>query len=96
MRVTTVDAPTLAGSRSRAREVVAQLPADLTGVEVVLNCRGLMAAAASFADEIVTQILVDRHAESLRVVDVSDDEFVAYLQARAADHGVLGRLHLPD
>lgn len=90
--MTVLDAPSLAGSRRRAQRVIAHLPDDLSGAEVVLNCRGLLAAAVSFADELVKQILVVRGAALLRVVEVSDAEFVNYLKARAKAQGVSDRL----
>ena len=79
----TLEAPVLAGSRPRAQRILASLPADLTGQIVQLHCGSLIAAAASFADEIVRTILVDRHAKALEVTSVSDQEFIDYLRERA-------------
>ncbi|QWY82307.1 hypothetical protein SEA_PHISHY_33 [Gordonia phage Phishy] len=70
------------------------LPADLTDAEVVLNCRGLLAAAISFADELIKEILVNRHADQLRVVEATDREFLTYLSERAEAHGVRDRLYV--
>ena len=90
--VTVLEAPALAGSRCRAKLVVLDLPADLSGAEVVLNCRHLLAAAVSFADQLVKEILVTRRAHRLRVVEASETEFLDQLRGRAAAHGVADRL----
>lgn len=89
-----LDAPVLAGSRPRAQQLLAKLPADLRGQIVRLHCDSLIAAAASFADEIVRTVLVDRAAERLEVTSVSDQEFIGYLQDRAQVHGVADRLQV--
>lgn len=89
-----LEAPALAGSRPRAQQLLIDLPADLTGQAVQLHCESLIAAAASFADEIVRTILVDRKAERLEVTSVSDQEFITYLRERAELYGVSGRLQV--
>jgi hypothetical protein len=89
-----VEAPVLAGSRPRAQQILAGLPEDLSGAVVRLQCDSLIAAAASFADEVVRTILVDRHAERLEVASVSDQEFVGYLRDRADVYGVADRLQV--
>ncbi|MFW0795249.1 hypothetical protein AAFP30_15655 [Gordonia sp. CPCC 205515] len=90
--MTILDAPALAGSRDRAQQMLAGLASDLSGVEVVIDCGGLLAAAVSFADELVHEVLVVRHARSLRVVRVSDPKFAEYLTERAVEHEVVDRL----
>lgn len=90
--MTVLDAPALAGSRNRAREVLANVEADLTGVEVVLRARGILAASVSFIDELVFEVLVQRHAAVLKVVGATDPELVGYLKSRATEHGVLDKL----
>ncbi|MGU3650713.1 hypothetical protein [Mycolicibacterium sp. A43C] len=89
-----LEAPALAGSRPRAQQLLAGLPADLSGKVVQLHCGSLIAAAASFADEIVRTILVDRRAARLEVTSVSDREFVDYLRERAQVHHVQDRLQI--
>jgi hypothetical protein len=73
---------------------VAGLQADLTGQIVRLHCDSLIAAAASFADEIVRTILVDRNAARLEVTSIPDQEFIEYLRDRAVVHKVSDRLHV--
>lgn len=89
-----LEAPALAGSRPRAQQLLVDLPEDLSGHTVQLHCESLIAAAASFADEIVRTILVERHADQLEVTSVSDQEFIGYLLERAAVYGVTGRLQV--
>jgi hypothetical protein len=62
-----VEAPALAGSRLRAQQILAGLPDDLSGAVVRMQCGSLIAAAASFADEVVRTVLVDRQALRLEV-----------------------------
>lgn len=90
---TSFDAPMLAGTRARARQLVADLPETLTGTVVRLQCGSMMAATPSFADEIILQVLVNRRADVLEVSQVSDPEFFGYLRDQAAAHGVADRLH---
>lgn len=89
-----LEAPVLAGTRPRARQILAKLPSDLSGHVVQLQCDSLIASAASFADEVVRSILVDRHAERLEVTSVSDQEFIDYLRDRAEAHHVADRLQV--
>lgn len=90
--MTVLDAPSLAGSRDKAQQLLSRLPHDLSNAEVVLDCGGLLAATVSFADELVHEILVVRRARALRVVHVSDVEFSEYLAQRATEHEVSDRL----
>ncbi|MCP9276554.1 hypothetical protein [Mycolicibacterium arenosum] len=89
-----LEAPVLAGSRPRAQQILKDLPSDLSQAVVELHCESLIAAAASFADEIVRSILVDRRARRLVVTGVSDEEFVGYLRDRADVHNVADRLQV--
>lgn len=89
-----LEAPVLAGSRPRAQQILKDLPSDLSQAIVELHCESLIAAAASFADEIVRSILVDRGARRLVVTGVSDQEFVGYLRDRAHVHNVADRLQV--
>lgn len=71
-----------AGSREHARELVAALPAQLTGITVALDCAELVAGTPSFLDEIVKEILVTRRADRLEIVGSS--RRIATLADRAA------------
>ncbi|WP_179476374.1 hypothetical protein [Mycolicibacterium vinylchloridicum] len=87
------EAPVLAGSRPRAQQILSTLPeGDLSDYVVELRCGSLIAAAASFADEIVRTVLVERNAARLEVGNVSDQEFIDYLKDRAEFYGVRDRL----
>lgn len=90
--MTTLEAPSLAGSRDRAQELLATLPSNLANSDVILDCNGLLAATVSFADELVQEVLVARKAKALHAVRVSDQEFSEYLIRRAEVHGVRDRL----
>ncbi len=90
--MTTLEAPSLAGSRARAQELLADLPLDLANSDVILDCHGLLAATVSFADELVQEVLVIRNAQGLHAVRVTDQEFADYLTRRARVHGVADRL----
>lgn len=89
-----LEAPVLAGSRPRAQQILTDLPDDLSNAVVQLHCESLIAAAASFADEIVCELLVRRHAQRLVVTGVSDSEFIEYLRDRAEVHDVVDRLQV--
>lgn len=89
------DAPVLAGSRPRAQQILSVLPdGDLSDRVIVLRCGSMIAAAASFADEIVKTVLVDRKALRLEVENASDQEFVDYLWERAGFYNVADRLQV--
>lgn len=79
--------PMLAGSRSRAQQVMCGIDTDLQDREVSLNGQILVAAAIGFTDELVVELLVRREADALQLVSCSD-EFVELVLARAAVHGV--------
>jgi len=65
----TLNAPKLVSSRDQARELTAELPADLEGTAVVVNCSALRASTPSFVDELVKVCLVERRAKSLVLVN---------------------------
>lgn len=94
--MTVLDAPVLAGSRLRARQLLADLSSDLSGVTVELRCGALIAATAAFADEIIHEVLVARGAKALRVTGASDNEFIDRLRERSGIHGVSDRLQFPS
>ncbi|HXQ88027.1 MAG TPA: hypothetical protein VN733_00160 [Solirubrobacterales bacterium] len=60
-----------AGSRPQAQDLASQLPGDLAGQTVVLDCGHVLVATPSFLDEIVKQVLEIRNAALLEVVDAS-------------------------
>jgi hypothetical protein len=85
--------PDHAGSRDQVDEMVRGLPADLRGVRVELNCSNLLVGTPSFFDEIVKQILVVRHADTLDAI--AAPERVRQLLERAAENrGVRGRIRV--
>jgi hypothetical protein len=77
--MTTVEAPEHAGSREQARKLLSKLPQRLSGISVVLDCKNLAVSTPSFLDEIVRQVLVERSADQLNVIDADE---------RARDHVV--------
>ncbi len=90
----TLELPVLAGTRRRASQVLSLLPNDLSGRVVQLRGDLLIAGSASFADEIVHTVLVERGAQLLAVASVSDREFIDALRDRVAAHGVDDRLQV--
>ncbi len=52
-----IQTPGHAGSRDQARELVRELPDDLTGERVLVDCSKLVIGTPSFFDEIVKQVL---------------------------------------
>lgn len=89
----TLEMPQLSGGRKRAIAMIAaaNIPTDLTGAEVSVDCRQLRAGTESFADELVRTVLVDRNAERLRADNVTE-KFSAYLIAAAEFYAVRDRL----
>jgi hypothetical protein len=89
--VSALTLPRLVGGRSRAKEMLAPFPSDLTGANVVLDCRDLLSAPPSFADELVRIVLAERHADSLEAIGAGPD-FAGDLANAAAAHDVVSRL----
>ncbi len=87
-----LEAPDHAGLRPQASELASQLPDDLTGQAVALDCSNLVVGSPSFFDEIVKQILVERHAATLDVVHASS-RAQEHLERSATNRGVRARLH---
>lgn len=89
----TLELPQLSGGRKRAVALIAasEIPADLHGSSVIVDCRQLRAGTESFADEFVRTILVDRSADRLCADNVTQ-QFADYLKAAAESHAVLDRL----
>lgn len=80
-----------AGSRPLAQELVSDLPADLAGQTVVLDCGRLLVPTPSFLDEVVKQVLEIRNAAYLEVVDASQ-RAQDLVSRSAANRGVSRRL----
>ena len=86
-----IEVPQLSGGRERARALVDGLWHRMTGATIVVDFRRMVAGTPSFADELVTRVLVDGGAAALRAEHVSR-EFAQYLLEAARDHGVAERL----
>lgn len=84
--------PPLAGTRKRAQELLSGLPPRLEGSIVTVDCRGLVAATQSFADELIKVVLVDRDASEMRFTNVDDMKFAQWVDDRAAFHGMTKRV----
>ena len=87
----TVTLPPLAGSRPAAAELLSGLPEDLAGEQVSVLARDLLSGSPSFADELVRQLTVERHAESVVVVG-AEPTFEGYVRNAAQTHGVADRV----
>ena len=86
-----IEVPQLSGGRERARALVEGLGQRMAGAVIVVDFRRMVAGTPSFADELVTRVLVDGGAAALRAEHVSR-EFAEYLLEAARDHGVAERL----
>jgi hypothetical protein len=86
-----IEVPQLSGGRERARALVEGLGQRMAGAVIVVDFRRMVAGTPSFADELVTRVLVDGGAAALRAVHVSRD-FAEYLLEAARDHCVAERL----
>jgi hypothetical protein len=60
---------------------------------LVLNCRELLAASPSFADEVVKLVLVEGRASELVVLGASD-EFASYIKESAEARGVVSQMEI--
>lgn len=90
--MTTLPLPPLVGTRKRARTLAEQLPKEVKGAVVIVDCSDLMAATESFADELITELLVHRGAAEVRFANVSDLEFANWVDERAEFHQMGGRV----
>jgi hypothetical protein len=85
--------PDHAGSRDQATDLLSPLPSDLTGTTVALDCSAVVVTTPSFMDEIVKQVLEQRHAKTLEVS--SAPQRAGELLKRAAENrGVRDRLQV--
>jgi hypothetical protein len=85
--------PSMVAGRDLADALVERLAGDLSGAEVVVDCRRLVSASPSFAAQLVLRVLVDRQAGRLRV-EHAPAAFEVYLQEAARRIGVTSRLHV--
>jgi hypothetical protein len=91
----TLTAPELVSSRDQARKLTADLPADLSGVAVVVDCSALQASTPSFVDELIKAILVERVAAQL-VLQSAPGRTVELARRAAGNHGVAERLQVRE
>lgn len=80
--MTVIEIPRVASSRKSAEIVTSDLPSDLSSATVEVFAGEVTSASQSFADELCTQILVERHASRLVVHDASP-RFAQYLRTSA-------------
>ena len=85
--MTTLPLPPMVGSRKRAH-VLADSLGGLQGKRVVVDCRDLIAATESFADELITEILIKRDAAEMHFINVSDLDFANWVDEHARIHDV--------
>ena len=85
--------PSMVAGRDLADALVERLAGDLTGAEVVIDCRRLVSASPSFAAQLVLRVLVDHRAGSLRV-EHAPAAFDTYLQEAAGRLDVADQLHV--
>jgi hypothetical protein len=86
-----LETPEHAGSRDQAIALVAPLADDLSGTSVLLDCGGLVVATPSFLDELVKQILEQRHADRIDVLNPPDRAW-QLLDRAATNRGVRARV----
>lgn len=87
-----IEAPEHAGFRDQAESLAATLGSDMREGIVMLDCTRVLVGTPSFLDEVVRQVLVERHAHALHVQGAS--ERVQHLLERAAvNRGVRERLN---
>jgi hypothetical protein len=84
---TMLSTPELVSSRRQARALLADLPEDLLGAEVMLDCSRLQSAAPSFVDELIRAVLVERNCERL-VLHAAPERTQMLARRAAATHGV--------
>jgi hypothetical protein len=83
--------PERAGSRGEAQRLLEPLDLDLAGTVLRLDGRHLAAGSSSFMDEIVKEVLVERHADRLVLTGVTE-RAAAFAESSAARRGVAERL----
>jgi len=91
--MTQLEAPEHAGSREQAQRVVEGLPSDLSGLVVVLDCSRLAISTPSFLDEVVKEVLVERRADALNLIDATE-RTREQIERSAQNRQVAGRVHV--
>ena len=89
----TLHAPVKSRSREQAQEITSVLPASLADAAVLLDCQDTAIATPSFTDEVLKQILVERRASSLTVVN-APRRFAELLLRAAVRLRIDDRLHI--
>lgn len=90
---TSLRAPMHSGSREQAQDLLARLPADLSGVTVVMDFRDVAVSSPSFLDEVVKVVLAARNADEFRALQMPDRARTLLLRA-AANRGVEDRVRV--
>lgn len=90
-----MSAPAHANSREQAQELVSDLPRDLSGCLVIIDCSKLTIATASFLDELVKTVLAERNAAQLAFRD-APPRTRAHAERAAVNHQVAGRLSFEE
>lgn len=87
--------PRLVGTRAAVADLLSEqhVAGALGGDRLVVLCRDLAAASATFADELVKQALIDRGAAELTLVG-APERFVADVHAAAERRGVADRVQV--
>jgi hypothetical protein len=91
--VVTLHLPRLAGTRPAADDLLAEsnVPDDLSGQVVVLQCRDLSTGSASYADQLVVRLVEMADAKQIILV-APPRKFLARIQAAAQRRGVPDRV----
>lgn len=70
-----------------------RVPRVLDGKRVIVVCGGCVDASESYLDELVRELLVDRHAAEVALLG-TDAAFLADCRVAGARYGVADRIHL--
>jgi hypothetical protein len=82
--------PPLIGSREAADVILSRI-GEVRGKRVVIDCRGLVSASQSFADQLVVRLIQEKGAAALDVIAPYDD-FWEFLSESAREIGAVERL----
>jgi hypothetical protein len=87
--------PRLVGTREAVTDVLHEqgVPATLAGEQVAVLARDLASGSASFADELVKEVLCERGAAELSLVG-APERFVEHVHAAAVRRGVADKVHV--
>jgi hypothetical protein len=93
VRLLVLHLPRLAGTRPAADDLLAEynVPGDLSGQAVVLQCRDLSTGSASYADQLVLRLLVMADAKQMTLV-APPQKFLDRVQASADRRNVADRV----